>query len=107
MRISDWSSDVCSSDLLELNRLCKDALRTYLNVSALAEPAQEEEESKDEMTRPADASKSAKAQENVFASRITHFCGRIEDRKSVVEGQSVSVRVDLGSDRILKKKTHY
>src|SRR3546814_11614318 len=30
-------------------------------------------------------------------------CG---DRKSVVEGKSVSVRVDLGGGRIIKKKTH-
>src|SRR3546814_17047653 len=28
----------------------------------------------------------------------------VEDRKSVVEGKSVSVRVDLGGRRILKKK---
>src|SRR3546814_12043397 len=30
--------------------------------------------------------------------------GRAADRKSVVEGKSVSVRVDLGGRRILKKK---
>src|SRR3546814_15811039 len=29
---------------------------------------------------------------------------RSEDRKSVVEGKSVSVRVDLGGSRIIKKK---
>src|SRR3546814_20421231 len=29
------------------------------------------------------------------------------DRKSVVEGKSVSVRVDLGGRRILKKKTEH
>src|SRR3546814_11286669 len=31
-------------------------------------------------------------------------CPRAEDRKSVVEGKSVSVRVDLGGRRIIKKK---
>src|SRR3546814_19229264 len=31
-------------------------------------------------------------------------CLRIGDRKSVVEGKSVSVRVDLGGRRIIKKK---
>src|SRR3546814_13259227 len=30
--------------------------------------------------------------------------GSFQDRKSVVEGKSVSVRVDLGGRRILKKK---
>src|SRR3546814_11758807 len=29
------------------------------------------------------------------------------DRKSVVSGKSVSVRVDLGGRRIIKKKKHY
>src|SRR3546814_14469873 len=29
------------------------------------------------------------------------------DRKSVVHGKSVSVRVDLGGRRIIKKKNHY
>src|SRR3546814_18334332 len=32
---------------------------------------------------------------------------RSQDRKSVVEGQSVSVRVDLGGRRSIKKKTNY
>src|SRR3546814_19052116 len=30
----------------------------------------------------------------------------IEDRKSVVQGKSVSVRVDLGGRRLIKKKNH-
>src|SRR3546814_18830744 len=36
---------------------------------------------------------------------ITADGGLGRDRKSVVEGQSVSVRVDLGGRRIIKKKT--
>src|SRR3546814_16573745 len=36
--------------------------------------------------------------------RRRHSCFVVEDRKSVVEGQSVSVRVDLGGRRIIKKK---
>src|SRR3546814_13727736 len=31
---------------------------------------------------------------------------RLADRKSVVKGKSVSVRVDLGGRRIIKKKKH-
>src|SRR3546814_15276833 len=31
----------------------------------------------------------------------------IRDRKSVVQGKSVSVRVDLGGRRIIKKKKHH
>src|SRR3546814_20208978 len=32
------------------------------------------------------------------------LAGRVSDRKSVVSGKSVSVRVDLGGRRIIKKK---
>src|SRR3546814_14698695 len=48
-----------------------------------------------------------------FAQRIFHcastlddsFCmPQVQDRKSVVSGKSVSVRVDLGGRRIIKKK---
>src|SRR3546814_11442759 len=34
-----------------------------------------------------------------------HIEAALQDRKSVVEGKSVSVRVDLGGRRIIKKKT--
>src|SRR3546814_15896601 len=37
--------------------------------------------------------------------RPAAFCG-IADRKSVVEGKSVYVRVDIGSRRIIKKKNN-
>src|SRR3546814_15485805 len=36
---------------------------------------------------------------------VTDYCRSGIDRKSVGEGKSVSVRVDLGGGRILKKKT--
>src|SRR3546814_15205221 len=38
--------------------------------------------------------------------KITFQNGKSLDRKSVVSGKSVSVRVDLGGRRIIKKKTH-
>src|SRR3546814_18653915 len=39
-----------------------------------------------------------------WAVRATAVADREIDRKSVVEGKSVSVRVDLGGRRIFKKK---
>src|SRR3546814_3470376 len=76
MRISDWSSDVCSSDL---------QLVIY--------------------PRPI----FRRAMEHNAASLIlvhNHPSGDAtpseEDRQSVVQGKSVSVRVDLGGRRIIK-----
>src|SRR3546814_12184546 len=38
------------------------------------------------------------------ATGIVFLVGALQDRKSVGEGKSVSVRVDLGGSRIIKKK---
>src|SRR3546814_16097198 len=103
MRISDWSSDVCSSDLgdllvragfalpvadtetltvryRDLFGLLRD-LRGMAATSLLPDPAAL---SRDTLARAA----------ALFA----------EDRKSVVWGTSVSVRLDRGGRRILQKK---
>src|SRR3546814_20601973 len=42
---------------------------------------------------------------DIDAQRIAQL--RARDRKSVVEGQEVSVRVDLGGRRIIKNKNHH
>src|SRR3546814_18781642 len=73
MRISDWSSDVCSADLA---------------------PA---------------ASRSGSPPGNANQTGRPRACGHRRttlriDRKSDVEGRSVSVRVDFGGRRIIKKK---
>src|SRR3546814_11380763 len=45
------------------------------------------------------------AYRRMFDQLVTQLPDRA-DRKSVVEGKSVSVRVDLGGSRIIKKKKH-
>src|SRR3546814_20727069 len=47
----------------------------------------------------------ARREADELADRIRHSMGEPIDRKSVVEGKRVSVRVDLGGRRIIKKKT--
>src|SRR3546814_18577279 len=59
--------------------------------------------------RPADAARMFRAYGDAARSAQTrtkgyYWAGRAEDRKSVVSGKSVSVRVDLGGRRILTKK---
>src|SRR3546814_14302436 len=85
MRISDWSSDVCSSDLP--NALDPEAWRDLANKCGAHI---------DEIA-PGLACRVAEELAHIDANWPT-------DRKSVVSGQSVSVRVDLGDRRIIKKK---
>src|SRR3546814_16785133 len=78
MRISDWSSDVCSSDLDRGRRL------------GYGEPRGTAEQ-------PAPSRGSGRR------SGGAREPARAGDRKSVVSGKSVSVRVDLGGRRFIKK----
>src|SRR3546814_13382777 len=115
MRISDWSSDVCSSDLgrclvvlhvgfgFDANLLLLNAHRDDLAGVALGGLGECADichvdflsGSRTRDHRGLDGDGKA-------ASR--HRCTRSADRKSVVSGKSVSVRVDIGGRRILKKK---
>src|SRR3546814_16068480 len=82
MRISDWSSDVCSSDLEELGPTPN---RRGTSVSFVPDPDKVPalEAYMDQLRRDQDS---------------------VGARKSVVSGKSVSVRVDLGGSRISNKK---
>src|SRR3546814_18697248 len=90
MRMSDWSSDVCSSDL-------KSSFSPYF--FGFSFPA-------------IHLRASMRSCERLMASPFsTHFSSsptlrsiQSLDRKSVVEGKSVSVRVDLGGRRLINKK---
>src|SRR3546814_2731301 len=81
LRISDWSSDVCSSDLVPPDRL--------IDPSEAA-------------THP-----SPVASRYPGLYRIVVDEKPTLDRKSVVSGKSVSVRVDLGGGRTTKIKPLY
>src|SRR3546814_15523052 len=85
MRISDWSSDVCSSDLFDFLAIPAAHLRTGI--------AEREVD---------DIAGSKELAHQLQAVAFVH--PGIQDRKSVVSGQSVSVRVDLGGRRIIKKQ---
>src|SRR3546814_13288990 len=90
IRISDWSSDVCSSDLHHVLRIVESkrhgkpsrrvhCTRQHLEILRISRNFLEQD-----------------------SGRVV----RLVDRKSVVSGKSVSVRVDLGGSRIIKKKKH-
>src|SRR3546814_14541206 len=100
MRISDWSSDVCSSDLgLAAGDDAYDQ-RVLAAVADVLDLGHREIEQVDRVDPghpglpTAHCGTSLRAPTESFAP----------DRKSVVSGKSVSVRVDLGGRRIIKKK---
>src|SRR3546814_19111233 len=93
MRISDWSSDVCSSDLLDernhhgANQLTRRSLELTLIERHVEQHADQID--------------------SVFVNRAEEGHFRVNaqlpgDRKSVVEGKRLSVRVDPGGRRIIK-----
>src|SRR3546814_19800660 len=92
MRISDWSSDVCSSDLLALME-CLDAETRELRYVLCAVGRDGE----DYVFTPF----GHLAPGNPFNA----YLPPAGDRKSVVSGKRVSERVDLGDVRIMNKKT--
>src|SRR3546814_20831072 len=104
MRISDWSSDVCSSDLgLMYTYLIKRLLMvipTLLGAAILVFFLMR--------MIPGDVCQLKPAGSGAFFDQRSLDICRLElgldDRKSVVSGKSVSVRVDLGGRRILKKQ---
>src|SRR3546814_8397260 len=88
MRISDWSSDVCSSDLA-----------APVEGVALPTPASTPEPSTD--SEP-DATSLAPTTDEIRDDEAERA---LEDRKRVVKGKSVSVRVEHGGRLIIKKKS--
>src|SRR3546814_12564688 len=118
MRISDWSSDVCSSDLLqqqgtggiEIGEDARQSLARQAHLDLAAVPLG--------MTQPGRAHRGEAVvqpevdpRQQVTAEGLQQVDGRdvgraaVEmkaDRKSVVWGKRVSVRVDLGGRRTLK-----
>src|SRR3546814_11729848 len=87
MRISDWSSDVCSSDLSSRSGIARPGCSTPSTSSRGGVPS------------PASCRTWITRQ---LCAGSTGCWGN--DRKSVVKGKSVSVRVDFGGRRLIKIK---
>src|SRR3546814_18176914 len=101
MRISDWSSDVCSSDLPGRAEVAQcDTRHLELAVDTAGTTGQlTAVPDADPRTVPRHLRQGDGRQEPFFdRNRL------VGDRKSVVSGKGVSVRVDLGGSRIITKK---
>src|SRR3546814_11397295 len=115
MRISDWSSDVCSSDLLNGRPVAGIAVQATPGANALATAEGVKARMKELATSfPQDITWSVPYDTTPFINAsITEVVKTLieamvlvflVDRKSVVSGKSGSVRVNLGGRRIIKKK---
>src|SRR3546814_13332233 len=120
MRISDWSSDVCSSDLATLQYAFDDFVAVERFAGFVQDVGNDISDGSfavapgvECVNASANKYKTAVFDEfvvnrlgrNVFSFEVTLFncfCN-VRDRKSVVSGKIVSVGVDLGGGRNLKK----
>src|SRR3546814_13705394 len=109
MRISDWSSDVCSSDLphgassLWVWGSWRSKELASADFSVHVTP--DTHVAAGTLTRGIEGFRQSHLEALQTADLVrtsTHIAG---DRKRVVEGKSVSVRGDLGGGRTMKKKT--
>src|SRR3546814_14492972 len=119
MRISDWSSDVCSSDLKGDDALHGTLLYEWGGPQGKYAARVVNETPSGCECRVQSGGLAARgrasgqpgimfARRDARARRARSVYGSPPsrgDRKSVVEGESVYVRVDLGGRRIIKKKT--
>src|SRR3546814_15328281 len=98
MRISDWSSDVCSSDLDQRLAVGPRDQRAGADGEADRPEVAIAEDIGDGFVRQPPRDQRLEAIGHGEARGIE------QDRQSAVEGKSVSVRVDLGGRRTIKKK---
>src|SRR3546814_18334071 len=110
MRISDWSSDVCSSDLnveyfVDVASDYRSDFIVFPELFTLQLLAYEKEH-----LTPMEAIDRLTEHTPKLTAELSRMALRyninIIDRKSVVKGKSVSVRVDLGGRRSIKKKKY-
>src|SRR3546814_12898817 len=113
MRISDWSSDVCSSDLMrpdgqtldpeQVNEIARELNVRPQDVSEMEVRLSGREMALDGADNDDDDSYDPIAYLSDDGQEPSEVLER-QDRKSGVEGKSVAVRVNLGGRRIIKKK---
>src|SRR3546814_19608925 len=105
MRISDWSSDVCSSDLphrIQGGRHFETSIPGQIEFMRAAEAAG----ASWVILQPPPIKGIPERELVRFFGAVAERAQVPVDRKSGGSGKSVSVRLDLGGRRILKKKNH-
>src|SRR3546814_13794588 len=101
MRISDWSSDVCSSDLGGAAGAASRGGAAARPCRALRAPARRLSPWRG---KAADGRRGDRRGHGGRRAPAVGGGGRLVDRKSGVEGKRGVVRVDLGGRRMIQKK---
>src|SRR3546814_15201876 len=104
MRISDWSSDVCSSDLRPGDRPAVEIEHPAGEQAALALAVMRDPAAHWQLRRTGNMEGTEDGIIRGIVRTAEIDRNDQQDRKSVVYGKSVSVRVDLGGRRNTKKK---
>src|SRR3546814_15960339 len=104
MRISDWSSDVCSSDLRPLRLGGREGEISPFDGDDGADGLLLPHRALLRLRRGGAQDQGGQGRRPLCRLRLQGL--HLGDRKSVVLGKSVSVRVTLGGRRIIKKKKH-
>src|SRR3546814_11917957 len=110
MRISDWSSDVCSSDLVQALLDAPGAVHppfappVLVNGKLVLAQVAAILHYLGPRLGPVACDANAALWTHQLQLTIADAVAEAQDRKSVVEGKSVSVRVDLGGRRSINKK---
>src|SRR3546814_11176075 len=108
MRISDWSSDVCSSDLTSVPALSSPSCRYAFANRGSCSRRLPLRLSCSAGTQGGGLIRSSSGNQPDTVPPMKRPAGRQprKERKSVVWGTSVSVRVDLGGRRLIQKKKY-
>src|SRR3546814_13554131 len=101
MRISDWSSDLCSSDLFRFQP-GPNFWRRSLDFGAISDIQEISQRIRDHHAQGQKFGPGWNLKRGRGGIREVEF--HAQDRKSVVQGKSVLARVALGGRRIIKKK---
>src|SRR3546814_11084430 len=104
MRISDWSSDVCSSDLRRPQDRAQGVDQLLAAVVGDGDGQHQGIMTLRRLLGGLDRRAQGGWQEVEAAGGADAHLALVHDRKSVVSGKRVSVRVDLGGRLIIKKQ---
>src|SRR3546814_15415426 len=108
MRISDWSSDVCSSDLCSgvsanaSHTLSKVSILVICHLSSVRCSSETRNHTPVHRER---AKPQLSVSSHASSQQLRQTPTLVRDRTSVVQGKSVSVRVDFCGRRNIRKKT--